>query len=215
MQLLRSSDCRKRQGVSMLLFAILLPVLIAMVAFAVEVGRIYLVRSQLQTAVDAGALAAALRLRNDQKDIPAAIAAGQQFVQLNRAGVFLTVPEKAITIQSGTWNATTRTFAPGINPPDAIQVSGTLENEPFFFGKALGLSKFAVPRSAIAVGGGNPMDIVMTLDLTGSMSVQGRIEALQNAAPIFVNVLDKVGDNDRVGVMGYGAMISKYKDGDD
>ncbi|MEQ1827470.1 MAG: TadG family pilus assembly protein [Pirellula sp.] len=210
MSLFSSLDHRKRRGASMLFFAILLPVLIAMLAFAVEIGRMYLVRSQLQTAVDAGALAASLRLRDNRTDVPAAIAAAQQFVQLNRVGAYTTVPADAITIQPGRWDATGRVFEPGANPPDAIQVSGTLDKEPFFFGRALGVSKFSVPRSAIAISGGNPMDIMMTLDLTGSMNGEGRIQALQNAAPIFVNVLETVGDNDRVGVMGYGAMKSKY-----
>ncbi len=194
----------------MLLFAILLPVVIAMLAFAIEIGRMYVVRSQLQTAVDAGALAASLKLRDNRTDVPAAIAAAQQFVQLNRAGAFLTVSADAINIEPGSWNATTRAFVSGAQPTDAIRVSGILDKEPFFFGRFLGLSKFAVPRSAIAGSGGSPLDIMMTLDLTGSMSAEGRIQALQNAAPIFVNVLETVGDNDRVGVMGYGARISKY-----
>ena len=210
MTLLNSGDHRKRHGTSMLLFAVLLPVLIGMLAFAVEIGRMYLVRSQLQTAVDAGALAASLQLRDKQTDVPAAILAAQKFVQLNRVGAFVTVPADSITIQPGRWDATARAFVPGDISPDAIQVSGTLDKEPFFFARALGVSQFSVPRSAVAVKGDTPMDIMMTLDLTGSMTAQGRIKALQKASPIFVNVLETVGDNDRVGVMGYGAMKSKY-----
>lgn len=167
----------------MLLVAFLLPVLIAMVAFSVEIGRIYLVRSQLQTAVDAGALAAGLQLREDPDDVDAALAAGLAFVQQNRAGAFVTVPEEAITIQAGNWSSATRSFTPGGSVPDAIQVSGTLDKEPLFFGKLMGLHTFAVPRSAIAIGSGNPMDIMMTLDLSGSMAAQGRIQALRSAAP--------------------------------
>lgn len=210
MSVFNSDDLRKRRGVSMLLFAVLLPVLIAMLAFAVEVGRMYLVRSQLQTAVDAGALAACLSLRDNQTDVPSAIASAQKFVQLNRAGAFVKVPLEAITIQPGSWDTTARVFLPGATAPNAVQVSGTLDKEPFFFANVFGVSKFSVPRSAIAIRGENPLDIMMTLDLTGSMSAEGRIKALQNAAPIFVNVLETVGDNDRVGVMGYGAMKSKY-----
>jgi Ca-activated chloride channel homolog len=201
---------RNRRGTTMLLFAILLPILIGLLAFAVETGRMYLVRAQLQTAVDAGAVAASLQLRDNQTDVPAAVTAARKFVQLNRAGAFVKVPTEAITIQPGTWNAATRTFLPGLNSPNAVSVSGTLDKEPFFFGRALGLSKFSVPRSAIAVKGGAPMDIIMTLDLSGSMSLEGRIKALQKSAPIFLNVLETVGGNDRVGVMGYGAMISRY-----
>ncbi len=210
MSLLNSGDHRKRRGTSMLLFAILLPVLIAMLAFAVEIGRMYLVRSQLQTAVDAGALAACLQLRDKQTDVPAAVDAAEKFVQLNRVGAFVTVPANAISIQPGKWDSAARAFVTGGDSPDAVQVSGTLNKEPFFFARSLGISKFSVPRSAVAIKGDTPMDIMMTLDLTGSMSVQGRIQALQKAAPVFINVLKTVGDNDRVGVMGYGALKSKY-----
>lgn len=199
-----------RCGATMVLMALLLPVLIAMVAFAIEIGRMYLVRSQLQTAVDAGALAAGLQLREEPNDVDAALAAGLQFVQRNRAGAFATVPEDAIIIEPGKWDSVTRSFTPGTVDPDAIQVSGTLDKEPMFFGQAMGLKTFAMPRSAIAIGGGSPMDIIMTLDLSGSMGSQGRIEALRSAAPVFIDVLESVGDNDRVGVMGYGAMASKY-----
>jgi Ca-activated chloride channel homolog len=207
---LNFGDYRKRRGTSMLLFAILLPVLIAMLAFAIEVGRMYLVRSQLQTAVDAGALAASLQLRDKQTDVPAAVSAAQKFVQLNRVGAFATVPTDAITIQPGNWDSVARAFVPGGTSPDAVQVSGTLNKEPFFFARTLGISKFSVPRSAVAIKGDAPMDIVMTLDLSGSMSIQGRIQALQKTAPIFVNVMETFGDDDRIGVMGYGALKSRY-----
>jgi Ca-activated chloride channel homolog len=210
MSILKSGDHRKRRGTSMLLFAILLPVLIGMLAFAIEVGRMYLVRSQLQTAVDAGALAASLQLRDKQTDVPAAVDAARKFVQLNRVGAFATVPSNAITIEPGKWDSTARAFVPGGDSPDAVQVSGTLNKEPFFFARTFGISKFTVPRSAVAIKGGASMDIVMTLDLSGSMNGQGRIQALQRAAPVFVNVLETFGDNDRVGVIGYGALKSKY-----
>jgi Ca-activated chloride channel family protein len=194
----------------MILMALLLPVLIAMVAFAIEMGRMFLVRNQLQTAVDSGALAAGLSLRENPDDVDAALAAGVDFVQRNRAGAFVTVPADAIIIEAGKWDSVTRTFTPGMDSPDAIQVNGTLDKEPMFFGRAMGLKTFAMPRAAIAIGGGSPLDIIMTLDLSGSMGSQGRIEALRDAAPVFIDVLESVGDNDRVGVMGYGAMNSRY-----
>ena len=210
MTIKRSIAPRRRRGAAMILIALLLPLLIAMVAFAVEIGRMYLVRSQLQTAVDAGALASGLQLREDPDDIDAALEAGLDYVQRNRAGSFVTVPEEAVTITPGYWDKASRTFTPNRYHTNAIQVSGNLDKEPLFFGKALGLREFAVPRSAIAVGGGSPMDIILTLDLSGSMASQGRIQALQEAAPVFIEILEEVGDRDRVGVMGYGAMISQY-----
>lgn len=199
-----------RRGATIVLIALLNVILAGMVAFAVDVGRMYLARAQLQTAVDAGALAAGLQLRDDPDDVEAAIAAGEQFVQYNRVGTFVTVPAESITIQAGSWNEQTRTFLAGAAEPDAIEVNASVDHEPFFFGRLLGLDEFAVPRGAIAQGGGSPLDIAMTLDLSGSMASQGRIEALRDAAPTFVDVIEEVGDNDRIAVFGYGALPEKY-----
>ncbi len=199
-----------RRGSTMLLMAFVIPVLIGMVAFAIEIGRIYLVRAQLQTAVDAGALAAGLQLRDDPNDVDAALAVGLDYVQRNRAGAFATVPADAIQVDSGKWNSDSRSFSATSSSPDAIQVSGTLDKEPMFFGRIFGWDTFATPRSAIAIGGGGPVDVMLALDLSGSMGSQGRIGALRDAAPVFLNVLQSAGDGYRVGVMGYGALISRY-----
>lgn len=199
-----------RRGATLVLICILMTVLVAMVAFAVDVGRMYLVRSQLQSAVDSGALAAGLQLREDSDDVDAAMAAAEEFVQLNRVGWLATVPEDAIVVTAGTWDSDTRTFTAGGDDPKAVQVSANLDDEPLFFSSVLGHTKFSVPRSAIVSAGGLPMDIIMTLDLSGSMGSQGRIQALQTAAPTFVDVIEEVGDDDRIGVFGYGALVGEY-----
>ena len=62
---------KHRRGATMMLFLMMLVVLLGMVAFAVDVGRMYLARNQLQTAVDAGALAASLQLAKDRDDVEA------------------------------------------------------------------------------------------------------------------------------------------------
>ena len=199
-----------RKGATVLMMVLLLVILLGMVAFAVDVGRLYLVRSQLQSAVDAGALAAGLQLAEDPDNIDAAVEAGKKFVQLNRVGALVMVPEDSIIIEPGKWDPDDRVFSRATLTPDAIQVTARVDKEPFFFGGLLGLNEFAVPRGAIAQGGGAPLDIIMTLDLSGSMESQGRIEALRDAAPEFVDVIEAVGDDDRIGVFGYGAIPDEY-----
>lgn len=200
----------QRRGATLILICLLMVALVAMVAFAVDVGRMFLVRSQLQTAVDAGALAATLQLKEDSEDLQAAMDAANDFVQLNRVGFLVTVPDDAITSEVGTWDTETRTFSKGGDSPDAVHVFANAMNEPLFFARVLGHTKFATPRDAIASGGGSDVDVIMTLDLSGSMKDEGRIEALQDAAPEFVKVVLQVGDNDRIGVMGYGALLDVY-----
>ena len=62
--------------------------------------------------------------------------------------------------------------------------------------------EFGVPASAIAAAGSRPLDIMLVLDLSGSMADEGRIQALWTAAPRFVDFISELGDDDRIGVMG-------------
>jgi Flp pilus assembly protein TadG len=60
---MRKGKRRHQAGMTSLqMLAILVPVLFAFVGFAVDLGRLYLIRGELQTAADAMALAAASRL---------------------------------------------------------------------------------------------------------------------------------------------------------
>ncbi|MCG6157477.1 pilus assembly protein TadG-related protein [Rubinisphaera margarita] len=56
-----------RRGAVLLLIALLLPVLLAMVAFAIDLGAVYLVRTELQRNADAAALAGVSALRPSAK----------------------------------------------------------------------------------------------------------------------------------------------------
>ncbi|REJ91396.1 MAG: VWA domain-containing protein [Planctomycetota bacterium] len=199
-----------RQGATLVMICFFMTILIGLVAFGVEVGRMFLVRSQLQSAVDSGALAATMQLRQDSSDIDAAVAAANEFIQYNRVGWLVTIPEDAVTVNVGTWDSATQTFSSGGSNPNSVEVSGNANDEPLFFAGIFGHSSFAVPRSAIASGGAGKLDIIMTLDLSGSMGSNNRIQALRDAAPKFVDVIEEVGDDDRIGVMGYGALPDQY-----
>ena len=204
------NSARPRRGTTLVFIALFMVIIVGMVAFAVDVGRMYLVRAELQAAVDAGTLAASLKLREDPNDINGAMAAARQYVQENKVGLLETVPDESITIEAGTWNSATRSFTAGGSNPNAVRVFADQAGEPLFFSRVWGLNQFAVPRDAIATFGEGQMDIMMTLDLSGSMGSQGRIEALQAAAPVFVDVIDEAGSSDRIGVMGYGALRGSY-----
>jgi len=198
-----SSKCRK--GAALVLIALLLPIIVGMVAFAVDVGLMTLLRSQIQNAVDAGTLAASLSLRQDPSAIEDARAAAEEFVQLNRVGTNVTVAANAISVETGQWDEATKTFVATTANPNAVRVFATQDNEPHLFGGIFGHTTFGAPASAIATGAGNSLDIMMVLDLSGSMAHQGRIQALRNAAPIFVDIIDELGGDDLIGVMGLAA----------
>ncbi|MFH1922691.1 MAG: vWA domain-containing protein, partial [Planctomycetota bacterium] len=82
-------------------------------------------------------------------------------------------------------------------------------NQPFFFARIFGNDNFGSQESATASGDTNPTDIMMVLDLSGSMRSSGRIEALWHSAPTFVDVIEQFGsasdeeeEKDQIGVMG-------------
>lgn len=201
----RRPGLKRRRGASLVFMVFLMVIVLGAVVCSIEVGRIYLLRSQIQTAVDSAALAASIKLAEDNTATDEAAEVAREFVQRNRVGNGVTVPEDAITVEIGHWNADTQVFATSANMVNAVRVSARQEDEPYYFARIFGRNTFAAPASAVATGSGGPLDIMMVLDLSGSMNSQGRIEALRNAAPEFVTVIEEAGGSDQIGVMTYGA----------
>jgi Flp pilus assembly protein TadG len=123
-------DEKHRQGATIPLFAILLVPLMGMLAFSIDVGYIALVKTDLQTAADAAALAGAQKLQKryvqytlpvqtQQNAILAAattntpgspMATAEQYARLNNAGnVSISVPDQDVsfgfTDAQGTYSA--------------------------------------------------------------------------------------------------------------
>jgi hypothetical protein len=174
-----------------------------------------LLRAQIQNAVDAGTLAASLKLKEDPKAIAEAEAAAREFVQLNRVGSQITVPEDAIDVEVGVWDDDKQTFTATTDEPNAVRVFARQDNERYFFAQIFGHTTFGAPASAIAAASQLELDIMLVLDLSGSMADEGRIQALWNAAPVFVNMVEGIGGENQIGVMGLSADPSTYKNGYD
>ncbi len=192
------------------MFAVLMVVIVGMAAFAVDIGRMQLVRSQLQSAVDAGAIAGGLHLKNNPEDIQGAKNVAENFIAKNKVGFVVDVPPEMIALETGNWDPNSKTFTVSNTSASAIRVHAVQNNEPFFFAGIFGQSSFSIPRESIASAPGIPLDIVMVLDLSGSMDSDGRIEALQQASPEFVEMIEQSLKEDRIGVVGYGARKGSY-----
>jgi hypothetical protein len=158
-----------RRGAIVVLAAILLVVVLGFMAFAVDVGYLTLVRTQLQVAADSSALAAAATTNLPRADMEAVArryagknsAAGRP-VQLNSSD-----------IEYGNWDTSMRVFTPSATVGNAIRVtartsSGTGGETPLFFGRILNLN--SVGQSASAVATVNPRDIAFVIDVSGSMN---------------------------------------------
>lgn len=206
----RLSEKNARRGVMAVLMALFLIPVLAMVAFSVDLGLMVLLRAEVQSAVDAGALAAAIELQNDPDAVEKAGETAKEFVQLNRAGAAVTIPEDAIEVETGRFDHDTKVFTPTVYHPNALRVFARQDRERFHFGRIFGHDFFGAPASAIAASASVPLDIVMVLDLSGSMADQGRIQALRNSAPAFVDVIERSRGNDRLAIMGLSADPSTY-----
>ncbi len=104
------------RGAVLIFVAVALVALLAMVAFVVDLGRIYWVRAELQTAADAAAFAAAAEL----PDLIAVEAEAVLYGQLNVPGLGTIIAPGDVVV--GHWDAGTKTFLPGASPLDAVWV---------------------------------------------------------------------------------------------
>jgi uncharacterized membrane protein len=75
-------DCRSKRGFVLIATSIALVILMAVAGLGIDMGRMYLIKSELQAFADAAALSAALRLDGSEQGIegarqaPAELAAG-------------------------------------------------------------------------------------------------------------------------------------------
>ncbi len=156
---------RKRHGVVLVLSALLMIVMMAIIALSVDVGYIQHVQTEMDRAVDAGALAGVGAL-------PAGIAAAEataiEFTQLNPVAT-TQLDFTEIDVEPGYWNDVQRQFTVGNNLPSAIRVSAErFDQRPLFFAKVFGVNEFNLRASAVAVF--QPRDIMVVLDYSASMN---------------------------------------------
>ncbi len=163
----------RRRGATLVLCAVLMVFMIAMMAFAIDLGYIVLVRTQMQNSADSGALAgaAATFLGNETARQEAA-----RFIGYNQAGGH-DITSDQITVNLGRWDADTRTFNNTEVDPGAIEVILRRTAQPLFFGKIFG-SDYTTEVKAIATF--QPRDIMLVLDYSGSMSSDSQLGAINS-----------------------------------
>ncbi len=143
----------RRNGSVLVLVAVLLPALLGLAAFAFDIGHIAFIRSRLQAAADAAALAGAEELPNGVS----ALSAAQTIGGLN-------LPEKDSIVASndvefGNWSENDQTFTTSpAAVANAVRVTAELSDQngnplPLFFGSFVGVSQTNVSASAIAITG--------------------------------------------------------------
>ena len=157
------------RGATAVMVAVMMTVLLAMGAAAIDIGHALVARNELQNVSDAAALAGTRALGiiyegmtaaeqqaytltgGDQATVVAAVQATA--VANSAAGVSITIAASDIAI--GTWNPVTRTHTPTANQPKAVRVvsrrdastNGTIST---FLANVIGMSSVSVSAVATA-----------------------------------------------------------------
>ncbi len=158
------------KGFALVYLALIIVALMALVGLAVDIGYMYVTKSQLQNASDAAALAGAAKMKyvgtgtGNPNDLIQSAARSEAilFASKNKAA------QKDVTIANdnsnalstgndiavGNWNGTT--FSPSTTPVNAIEVRARRTADApdsdvsLFFGRVLGWNKMGASATAIA-----------------------------------------------------------------
>ena len=166
-----ASLLRDRRGNTALMFAVAAVPLLGMVGLAVDYGRAFLVQTRLQTAIDAGALAAGKMLTSTataQQDVAKYVAAN---LPPDFMGAAIQTP--VVTLDQ-------------TNQRVAVSLTATV---PTTFLKVLRVNQLQVNVANEVQRANAGMELALVLDVTGSMASNNRIVETRTAATDLVNIL--------------------------
>ena len=157
------------------LVALTLPLMLIMVAFAVDVAWMQLVRAELRTATDAASRAGAKSLSLQQNTVDARATAKDAALRNKVAGTPLKLSDPEIVFGSGSQaNSNSRfVFTPGGAQLNAVRVTGNRTDSSvsgpvaLFLGHVLGVTHFQPSHTAISTQ--LDRDICLVVDRSGSM----------------------------------------------
>jgi Flp pilus assembly protein TadG len=227
------SNCNKRQptarrGAMLVLIALTLPLVLIMVAFAVDVAWMQLVRTELRTATDSASRAGAKQLSVQQTEAAARAAAKDAAARNLVAGTPLELLDSEIELgmsrQASRWSRFD--FTPGGPLLNAVRVTGNRTAGSaggpvaLFLGQILGVNHFQ--PSLVATSTQLDRDLCLVIDRSGSMmgdliderNVPGgacnpphptlsRWGALTRAVDGFLDELDKTAQSEQCGMASY------------
>lgn len=207
----------ERDGAMLPMLAVTIVILFVACAFAVDIARMHLTRSEIRTATDAAARAAVEslgRVRTTGGATDAAIAIAKRNVV---AGSGLT-----ITADNVRFGAAIR----GTDGKYRFEESNTLINSvrvvgertqdspdgpvSLMFGPLLGTDTFSPVAASTAVR--LDRDIALVLDKSGSMATGGRFGGLLNGVDVFLTALDRSIPEERVSLTVYATTPTKLVD---
>ena len=162
-------------------------------ALAVDVSRAYSVQNELQTTVDAAALAAAHELRDPRLALRTAQRIIETRFPRETHGAVLDEADFVV----GTWNPETRSFTPGTTRPNGLRLTvrratANGNPEPTSFGRLLGVPTIDLEASAtVSVRSSLPL-CLLALNPTAKSALEaaGSSEVVADDCAIFSNSND-------------------------
>lgn len=188
---LRTREIR-RKGMAIIMTALMLVFVIPVVGLAIDAAVLYTIKARLQTAVDAGAIAAARTLN---KGLTLAEQAGNAQAKAT-SYFFANFPEGAL----GATNVTVPT--PDVSESGyrrrTVSVTGSVM-APTYFMRVFGYTRTKVQATGTATR--RDVNIIMVLDRSGSMNTSGSCAPMRQAAKDFVSLF--ANGRDRIGMVTY------------
>ncbi len=181
---------RDREGaVAMIVGLAVIPILLA-TGLAIDAGRALSVRSRLAQAADAAALAAGPVAGTDAFEDKAL-----RILEANFRDENIEISGVELQFDENTGRVTLVTRA----------------NVPTTFLRVADIDSIEVETRTVVVREVNPMEVVLVLDVTGSMGWGGKIQALKQAAKDLVNILfgdESESDDLRIAVVPFNARVN-------
>lgn len=178
-------------GVAAVWFGMTVPLIVSSVGMSVDLAQSYLVRERLSHALDAAALAAASMATDDPDEIEQKV---NDFIEANYP------PDK---VGFTTVVNVTSTY-------DKVNVEATAELSTTFM-KAFGMDTVEVSVESEVTKEVKAIEVVLVMDVTGSMSINNNIATLRTAATDFVDTMfDRVKDkNDlKIGLVPFSTSVN-------
>ena len=191
------------RGVTSMIFALSLAVMMLFLGCAVDIGRAFHANQKVSAAADAAVIAAAKGLKDASVSIADLETLADKYFKENLKGS----TSKYVTI---------RDFMPNVDATKS-EVKITFKADvPTIFARAAGFQTITINKTSTAVFGVRDIEVGLALDVTGSMgSVIGgkkKIDALKDAVAEFANTLmpatPVAGQSIRVGLAPYSAAVN-------
>lgn len=182
---------RRRRGVALILATLTLLVFGPMVGLAIDVGVLYLLKSKLSLAIDAACLAGARSLARGQdlaSQTANATAVAERYFRIN--------------FPDGYWATRNLNYTILVTEPELrlrrVEMTATVD-APLYFLRLLGHDTARLRVTAAAQR--RDVNVMMVLDISGSMETAGACGALRNAATAFVDRF--ANGRDRLGMLSF------------